>query len=62
MAPLRDKRPGEFGGVPGRIQPAPHEPTNSETLSLIYATETAAPIAPGQTIEEVVPATKRIKK
>lgn len=59
MATNRDKRASEFGGVPGLIQPAPHEPTNAETLSLVYATEPAPPIAPGQTVEDVVPVTQR---
>lgn len=27
----------EFGGVGGLIQPAPHAPTGSERLSMIYA-------------------------
>lgn len=56
---VRDKRASEFGGVPGLIQPDPHKPTNSETVRLIYATEPAPPIAPGQTIEEIVPETQR---
>lgn len=34
-----DKRPSEFGGVPGRIAPVPHEPTRAEMLRLAYATE-----------------------
>lgn len=54
----RDKRPSEFGGVPGRIQPAPHEPTTSETLSLIYATDPApSPTDP----EQIVPPTKKVR-
>lgn len=57
--PGRDRRASEFGGVPGLIQPAPHEPTNSETLMQIYGTEPAPAIAPGQTVEEVVPPTQR---
>lgn len=44
-SPPRDKRASEFGGRPGLIQPDPHEPTPSETLMQIYATETA-PILP----------------
>ena len=55
----RDKRPSEFGGVPGRIQPAPHEPTNAETLSLIYATEPAPALTLDQTVDDVVPVTQR---
>jgi hypothetical protein len=26
----------EFGGVPGMIQPPPHEPTSSEKLKQLY--------------------------
>lgn len=54
---VRDRRPSEFGGVPGRIQPLPHEPTTDETLSLIYATE-PAPI-PGEE-PAPVPETKKV--
>lgn len=58
--PGRDRRPTEFGGVPGLIQPDPHEPTNSETLMQIYATEPAPPIATGAEIEDqFIPATER---
>jgi len=32
-----DRVATEFGGVPGRVQPAPHVPTASERLSAIYA-------------------------
>jgi hypothetical protein len=52
--PPRDRRPGEFGGVPGRIQPPPHEPTTDETLSLIYELDPAVTY-------EVVPETKKAK-
>lgn len=55
----RDKRPSEFGGVPGLIQPAPHEPTNAETLMQIYGTEPAPAIALTDTVEDVVPVTQR---
>ena len=41
MAASQDKRASEYGGVPRRIQPVPHEPTNSETLMQVYATEPA---------------------
>jgi hypothetical protein len=29
----------EYGGVPGLVQPPPHEPTASEKLSALYAIE-----------------------
>lgn len=32
-----DRAASEFGGVPGRVQPAPHVPSASERLSAIYA-------------------------
>lgn len=32
-----DPEASEFGGVPGLIAPAPHNPTASERLSMIYA-------------------------
>lgn len=32
-----DPDAGEFSGVPGLIQPAPHTPMASERLSMIYA-------------------------
>lgn len=56
--PVRDKRPSEFGGVPGLIQPPPHDPADSasETLMQVYATEPAArPDDP----EELIPVTQR---
>lgn len=56
---VRDKRPSQFGGVPGRVQPAPHEPTNAETLGFIYATEPAPAIALTDTVEDTVPETQR---
>lgn len=56
---VRDKRPSEFGGRPGLIQDAPHEPTPTETLMQVYALE-PAPI-PGEE-PPVPPDTKRIKK
>ena len=70
---VRDKRASEFGGVPGRIQPAPHEPTNAETLSQIYGTEpspvlrvkmpevkaTLPRIRPDEDPETFTPATQR---
>lgn len=31
------ERGSEFGGVPGLIQPPPHNPSASERLSMIYA-------------------------
>lgn len=58
--PGRDRRPSEFGGVPGPIQPEPHDPANSttETLMQIYATE-PAPDRLGQPAEEFIPITTR---
>jgi hypothetical protein len=53
----RDKRPSEFGGVPGRIQPPPHEPTTDETLSQVYATDPAA--LPES--EQFVPETRKVR-
>lgn len=48
----------ELGGVAGLIQPAPHEPTPSETLMQIYATEPAPP-REGETIDDFIPTTSR---
>lgn len=58
----RDQRPSEFGGVPGLIQPDPHDPANSgtETLMQVYATE-PAPDRLGQPAEEFIPVTKRMR-
>lgn len=33
----RDRRPSEFGGVPGLVQPLPHEPTPAEEAALMRA-------------------------
>lgn len=57
----RDMRPSEFGGVPGRIQPDPHTPTNQETLSQIYSTE-PAPFLNGQPDDsDYIPPTTRMR-
>ena len=48
-----DYRTGsEFGGVAGLIQPAPHVPTASERLSMVYAID---PEDDGTTPEAVLP-------
>lgn len=58
----RDQRASEFGGVPGLIQPSPHEPTESETLMQIYATEPAPPWRPDhEPNPDVVPVTKKVR-
>jgi hypothetical protein len=47
-----DYRTGtEFGGVVGLIQPAPHVPTGSERLHMIYAID---PTDPGDEVGSVV--------
>lgn len=38
----------EYGGVPGLIQPPPHEPTNKEKLMMIYQTLPEAGYIDGQ--------------
>lgn len=48
----------ELGGTSGLIQPSPHEPTPSETLMQIYATEPAPPL-PGETYDDFIPTTAR---
>lgn len=42
---IRGPEASEYGGVPGRIQPPPHDVANSphEQLSLIYSTDPADP-------------------
>jgi hypothetical protein len=42
----------EFGGVPGRIQPAPHIPTASERLQMVYAID---PMDDGTRPDSVLP-------
>lgn len=42
----------EYGGVGGLIQPAPHTPTASERLHMIYAID---PTDPGTEPESVAP-------
>jgi hypothetical protein len=55
----RDLRKGsEYGGVEGLVQPAPHVPTPSESLMMIYATDPAATI--DQETEELPPVTKKV--
>lgn len=53
MARNRDEFGGtEFGGVKGLIQPLPHQPTTTETLMQVYATEPAATADEEQFIPE----------
>jgi hypothetical protein len=48
-----DYRDGsEFGGVDGLIQPAPHNPTASERLHMVYAID---PLDDGSYPESVLP-------
>lgn len=61
-------RGSEFGGVPGRIQPPPHDPADSasETLGLIYGTNPAGETAGNRTFvpdpdDPEVPTTMRIR-
>lgn len=42
MATRDPNRGTEFGGTRGLIQPLPHQPTTTETLMQVYATEPAA--------------------
>lgn len=51
----------EFGGVNGMIQPLPHEPNASETLNLIYHTEPDPAYRPEHDLDDVVPATRRVR-
>lgn len=48
MASSRDSRESEFGGVPGRIAPLPHELTSEERTRLERATD---PMNPSDTAE-----------
>lgn len=51
-------RGSELGGTSGLIQPSPHEPTPSETLIQIYATEPAPPNL-GETYNDFIPETSK---
>lgn len=46
------RRGSEFGGVAGLIQPAPHTPTASERLHMVYAID---PMDDGTRSDSVVP-------
>jgi len=45
VAVSRDRRPSEFGGRPGMIQPPPHEPTHIEQARLERMANPADPEA-----------------
>lgn len=34
--PANDIQPSEYGGVPGLVQPEPHQPTASEQMMIMY--------------------------
>lgn len=52
-----DARAGgsEFGGVPGVLQPAPHEMTPRETLHAIYTSDTTDPEGPVPHTDQAAP-------
>lgn len=61
-------RGSEYGGVPGRIQPPPHDPADSasETLGLLYATNPDGDTRDGRVWvgddrDPIVPPTRRIR-
>lgn len=68
MAEQDIRKGSEYGGVPGRIQPSPHDSADhpSEILGLIYKTNEDGVAAPGGYVPDdrdpAIPQTPQIRR